>query len=187
MMEGADRTYEYVQVMAEFFRYNVKKGSKTVTIGEEIELVDNYIYILNVRFSGDILYEKEIDSSLVNVKMPSMILQPIVENCVNHGIRDMMGEGRIRMKVYRQDDKACISIEDNGIGMSPETIEGLLNGKPVSGEKKESNGIGMDNVIARLKLYVGEDDVINIESEGEGKGSKFTMYLSTDNRETVNV
>jgi len=187
MMEGADRTYEYVQVMAEFFRYNVKKGSKTVTIGEEIELVDNYIYILNVRFSGDILYEKEIDSSLVNVKMPSMILQPIVENCVNHGIRDMMGEGRIRMKVYRQDDKACISIEDNGIGMSPETIEGLLNGKPVSGEKKESNGIGMDNVIARLKLFVGEDDVINIESEGEGKGSKFTMYLSTDNRETVNV
>lgn len=187
MMEGADRTYEYVQVMAEFFRYNVKKGSKTVTIGEEIELVDNYIYILNVRFSGDILYEKEIDSSLMNVKMPSMILQPIVENCVNHGIRDMMGEGRIKMKVYRQDDKACISIEDNGIGMSQEMIDGLLNGTPIAGTKKESNGIGMDNVIARLKLFVGDDDVIHIESEGEGKGSKFIMYLSTDSRETVNV
>ena len=187
MMEGADRTYEYVQVMAEFFRYNVKKGSKTVTIGEEIELVDNYIYILNVRFSGDILYEKEIDSSLMNVKMPSMILQPIVENCVNHGIRDMMGEGCIKMKVYRQDDKACISIEDNGIGMSQEMIDGLLNGTPIAGTKKESNGIGMDNVIARLKLFVGDDDVIHIESEGEGKGSKFIMYLSTDSRETADV
>lgn len=185
MMEGADRTYEYVQVMAEFFRYNVKKGSQTVTIGEEIDLVDNYIYILNVRFSGDIHYEKEIDPKLLNVKMPSMILQPIVENCVNHGIREMMGDGIIKMKVYRIDDTACISIEDNGSGMTQETIENLLMGKPLTSTKKDSNGIGMDNVMARLKLFVGSDDVMSIESEGEGKGSKFTIYL--DIKETYDV
>ncbi|MCR5441034.1 MAG: histidine kinase, partial [Lachnospiraceae bacterium] len=177
MLEGADRTSEYVRVMAEFFRYNVKKGFQTVTVGEELELVDNYIYILNVRFSGDIIFEKEIDSSLLNVKMPSMILQPLVENCVNHGIRDMLGEGRIKLSVYPMDDYACIRIEDNGIGMSEDTIEKLMNGQQPDPEKKESNGIGMDNVIARLKLFSENEDVFDISSEGEGKGTKFTIYL----------
>ena len=177
MLEGADRTSEYVRVMAEFFRYNVKKGFQTVTVGEELELVDNYIYILNVRFSGDIHFEKEVDSSLLNVKMPSMILQPLVENCVNHGIRDMLGEGRIKLSVYPMDDLACIRIEDNGIGMSADTIEKLMNGQQPDPEKKESNGIGMDNVIARLKLFSESDDVFDISSEGEGKGTKFTIYL----------
>jgi sensor histidine kinase YesM len=164
MMEGADRTYEYVQVMSEFFRYNVKKGNRTVTIGEELELVDNYIYILNVRFSGDIHYEKEVDSSLVDVEMPSMILQPIVE-------------GRIKMSVYSLDDTACIRIEDNGAGMDEDTIDRLRNGRPVSDTKKDSNGIGMDNVYARLKLFAGTDDCFSIESDGPGKGSRFTIYL----------
>lgn len=177
MMEGADRTYKYVQIMAEFFRYNVKKGSKIVTLREELELVDNYIYILNVRFSGEIHYEKNVDESVLNVEMPSMILQPIVENCVNHGIREMMGEGRIKMKAYRVDNAVCISVEDNGKGMDEATVERLKSGKPFDSENKSSAGIGMDNVMARLKLFVGSDDVMDIESEGPMKGSRFTIYL----------
>ena len=89
MMEGADRTYRYVQKVADFFRYNVKKNNDTVTLREEISLVDTYIYILNVRFSGDIHFRKEVDESLLDVQVPSMILQPIVENSVNYGIRNI--------------------------------------------------------------------------------------------------
>lgn len=177
MMEGADRTNEYIKIMAEFFRYNVKKGTQLVTIGDELELIDNYIYILNVRFSGDIIYKKEIDSTLLGVAMPSMILQPIVENCVNHGIHEMMGEGIITLKVYRENDRALISIEDNGAGMDEETVKKLMSGTPIESDKKASNGIGMDNVMARLRLHAGYDDVLLIESEGIGKGSKFTIFL----------
>jgi len=177
MMEGADRTNEYIKIMAEFFRYNVKKGTQLVTIGDELELIDNYIYILNVRFSGDIIYEKEIDSTLLGVSMPSMILQPIVENCVNHGIHEMMGEGKIITRVFRRDDKACISIEDNGAGMDAETISKLMAGKPDLNGRKTSNGVGMDNVMARLKLHAGYEDVLLIESDGPGKGSRFTIFL----------
>lgn len=61
MMEGADKTYQYVQNVADFFRYNVKRDDEPVTLSNEIELVDNYIYILNVRFSGEIKYRKNID------------------------------------------------------------------------------------------------------------------------------
>lgn len=188
MMEGADRTYEYVQNMAEFFRYNVKKGDETVTIQEEIELVDNYIYILNVRFSGDIHYEKNVDSSLLYVEMPSMILQPIVENCVNHGIREMAGEGRIWLSVYRIDDVACISVRDNGIGMSPETINKVMSGTYREEELAAgSNGIGMDNVIARLKLFTESDDVMSIVSEGKDQGTEFIIYLQIKEREEEDV
>lgn len=188
MMEGADRTYEYVQNMAEFFRYNVKKGDEIVTLREEIELVDNYIYILNVRFSGDIHYEKKIDRSLLSVQMPSMILQPVVENCVNHGIREMAGEGKISLSVYGIDDVVCVSIKDNGKGMNEDTIRKVLSGTYREQELAAgSNGIGMDNVIARLKLFMETEDVISIISEGENRGTEVILYLQMKEREEEDV
>lgn len=188
MLEGADRTYAYVQNMAEFFRYNVKKGDETVTIKEEIELVDNYMYILNVRFSGDIHYEKTVDKALLHVEMPSMILQPIVENSVNHGIREMAGEGRIRLSVYRIEDTVCISVQDNGIGMSEKTIEKVMNGSyREEGMPADSNGIGMDNVIARLKLFTESEEVMTIVSGGKDQGTEVILYLPIRRREEKNV
>lgn len=188
MLEGADRTYQYVQNMAEFFRYNVKKGDATATIREEIELVDNYIYILNVRFSGDIHYEKKVDPSLLHVEIPSMILQPIVENCVNHGIREMAGKGKIWLNVYHIDNVVHISIQDNGIGMDAETIDKVLSGAYREEEHTAgSNGIGMDNVIARLKLFTESEDVMSIVSEGRDQGTKVTIYLPNREREEDNV
>ncbi|MCR5656939.1 MAG: histidine kinase [Butyrivibrio sp.] len=178
MMEGADRTYKYVQTVADFFRYNVKKQETNVTIGEEVTLVDNYIQILNVRFSGDIKYEKQIDERLMAVEMPSMILQPIVENAVNHGIREMGDKGKITLSVYRQDDRVRISIKDNGKGVSPEDIEKILNGNWNRKENQyDNNGIGMDNVIKRLKLFAGEEDVMDILSEGPDLGCEVIVYL----------
>ena len=79
MMEGADRTSTYIQRVADFFRYNIKKNKDVVTLKEEIELVDIYIYIINVRFAGEIQFTKEIDEGLLDTKIPSMIIQPIVE------------------------------------------------------------------------------------------------------------
>lgn len=179
MMEGADRTYEYVQNVADFFRYNVKKSDETVTIREEIELVDNYIYILNVRFSGDIHYKKEIDMNLLNVQIPSMILQPIVENCVNHGIREMAGRGEITLCVFSMDGQTCISIRDNGKGMDKDTIEKVLNGTYSEEDMTgDSNGIGMINIIARLRLFTGTDDVMDIICEGRNMGTEVRIYLN---------
>jgi len=178
MMEDADKTYEYVQKVANFFRYNVKKGDDSVSIREEISLIDDYTYILNVRFSGDIHYEKNIEEEWLDVQMPSMILQPLIENCVNHGIREMAGEGRIWLSVYEMDGYVCISISDNGIGMSRETIEKVLSGtyreERMSGD---SNGVAMDNVLARLRLFTGNEKVMDIFSEGPGMGTEFVIYL----------
>lgn len=178
MMEGADKTYTYVQRVADFFRYNIKKDQDEVTLAEEISLVDTYIYILNVRFAGDIHYTKEIDESLLSVKLPGMTLQPIVENSVNYGIRNIDWEGEIKLRVYKQDNTICISIKDNGVGIAKDKLEKIISGRYHADEGlTDSNGVGLDNVINRLKLYFGEDDIIDIISEGENKGTETIIYV----------
>lgn len=112
--------------MADFFRYNIKKINNDATIGEEVALVDKYVYILNVRFTGEIHYSKDVDEDVAHVRVPSMILQPIVENAVNYGIRDIDWEGHIELKVYKENGYVLLSIKDNGIGMEREQIERIL-------------------------------------------------------------
>lgn len=147
-------------------------------MGEELEAVDNYIYILNVRFAGDIHFSKEVDESLENVRMPSMILQPVVENAVNHGIRDIEWEGKIHLTVTGDADYIRISVKDNGKGMTREQIEGVLSGnREHRNEEGDSTGIGMNNVISRLELYYEESGLMEINSEGEGKGTEAVIYI----------
>ena len=178
MMEDAEQTGIFVEKMADFFRYNVKKGQEDATLGEELEAVDNYIYILNVRFAGDIHFSKEVDESLENVRMPSMILQPIVENAVNHGIRDIEWEGKIHLTVTGDADYIRISVKDNGKGMTQEQIEGVLSGnREHRNEEGDSTGIGMNNVISRLELYYEDSGLMEINSEGKGKGTETVIYI----------
>lgn len=188
MMEGADRTYEYVQNMAEFFRYNLKKNNVVVPLRDEIELVDSYVYIINVRFSGEIHFEKKIDKRFEGIQVPSMILQPIVENSINYGIRNIDWEGKILLSVYQFEDSLCISIKDNGIGMSREKIERVMRGDLRETDLGEaSNGIGLDNVIGRLRLFCGCSDVLEIISEGENKGTEVRIYLPFTEGELLDV
>lgn len=178
MMEGAEKTCLFVENMADFFRYNVRKADRTTTLSEEIELVDNYIYILNVRFSGEIHFQKQIHHRYIEQEMPGMILQPIVENAVNHGIRGIEREGRIKLSVYEESGCVCVSISDNGRGMSQEMLQKLMHGEKIQQEDKEdTTGIGMDNVVSRLRRFYEVEDVIRVTSEGENKGSDVTLRL----------
>lgn len=180
MMEGAEKTVEFIDNMADFFRYNIKKIDNDATIGEEVTLVDKYIYILNVRFTGEIHYSKDVDLSALDIRVPSMILQPIVENAVNYGIRNIDWEGHIDLKVYQRDGMVYISVRDNGIGMSEEKINSILSGAnrgKVEPDKTDSNGIGLNNVIERLQIYTSCFDVMDIISEGENKGTEFLIKI----------
>ena len=180
MMEGADKTTEFIENMADFFRYNIKKIDNDASIAEEIALVDKYVYILNVRFTGEIHYSKNIDEDVTEVRVPSMILQPIVENAVNYGIRGIDWEGHIELKVYRENGNVLLSIRDNGIGMSAEQIDRILSGEAVgevSADHAASNGIGLGNVIERLQIFTGQRDVMEIHSEGANKGTEFVIKV----------
>lgn len=184
MMEGADKTCLFIENMADFFRFNMKSFDQDSTLRDEIRLVDSYIYILNVRFSGGIHFYKEIDESVLEVRVPSMILQPVVENAVNYGIRDIDYEGEIRMRVDQDEEHINITIFDNGAGMEQETIDRIMKISIEGGNTskdvnitKDSNGIGLGNVINRLRLYYDVDEIFEINSEGYKKGTQVTIRI----------
>lgn len=178
MLEGADRTYTYVQNVADFYRYNVRKKDGVATLAEEIGLVNNYIYIINVRFSGEIHFIKEIEEGVTDVPMPAMILQPLVENSINHGLRDVEWEKKIWLSVYRENDRICVSVRDNGIGISPEQTQSILNNDlNGNGLQEHTTGVGLRNVIGRLRLFYNRDDVMEITSTGSGMGTEVAVFI----------
>ena len=161
MMEGADRTYEYIQKVAAFFRYNITENDE-VTLAQEIHIAACSLNLLNVR-------------------IPGMILQPIVENSVNYGIRDIEREGKIELSVYKVDDNICISIMDNGVGITQEKIHSILSGeykpKKPEEEAKKGNGIGLNNVIERLRLYYNNKNNFEIISNGRNQGTEVVITV----------
>ncbi len=180
MMEGADKTTEFIQNMADFFRYNIKKINMDATVAEEVELVDKYIYIINVRFTGEINYSKEVDETVTHIRVPSMILQPIVENAINYGVRNIDWEKHIDLRITKDEELVYLSIKDNGSGMSKEAIDKVLTGhggEIADSQTKDSNGVGLANVIERLQIFTGRQDVMEIRSEGEGKGTEFIIKI----------
>ncbi|MDF2541748.1 MAG: signal transduction histidine kinase, LytS [Herbinix sp.] len=184
MMEGADKTCLFIENMADFFRFNMKSFDQDSTLKDEIKLVDSYIYILNVRFSGGIHFIKDIDENVADVRVPSMILQPVVENSVNYGIRDIEYQGYIQLSVYQDEETIFISIKDNGTGIDEGTVERIMNTKLTQGNSlkertvtKDSNGIGLGNVINRLKLYYEKEDVFEIKSEGRNQGTEVIISI----------
>ena len=181
MMEDAERTYSFIQNMADFFRYSMKSLNTDVDLREEIELVDNYVSIMNVRFSGDIHYEKSIRCDITGVRVPCMIIQPVVENAIGYGIRNISWEGKILLNVFREEQDIIIQVMDNGIGISQSRLEEIRQNRNVhDSSDKNSNGIGLGNVQNRLKLYYNKDNLFSIDSEGENKGTQVTIRIPVE-------
>lgn len=182
ILEEAEQTCLFVEKMADFFRYNVKKMEQDATLGEEIAAVDNYIYILNVRLTGDIIFRKEVLCDATKVRVPSMILQPIVENAVKHGISGIDRAGEILLKVVKEGEYLTIIIKDNGVGISEDKIANILSGDIKSTEKKvNSTGVGLNNVISRLQLYYGQDKLLTINSKGKDMGTEVRIIIKASN------
>ncbi|MCD8014763.1 MAG: histidine kinase [Lachnospiraceae bacterium] len=193
VMEDADQTSLFLEQMADYFRYSVRKMSSDTTLGEEIQSADNYIYILNVRFAGDITWKKEVDEGVDDIRVPSMILQPLVENAVQHGIHDCLADGCITLSVHLLNKKADrfpartvpneehaleITVRDNGAGMTPERIRDVLNDNiHPDEEENRSAGVAMSNVIHRLELYYNRKNLLRIESDGPGLGTRVIITL----------
>ena len=185
-MEDAEKTSVFIEKMANFFRYNVKKSMENSTVEEEVKTVDNYIYILNVRFSGEIDYHSEVDKNMLSYSVPGMILQPIVENSVNHGLRDLERRGEILLRITDEGEFIRILIRDNGIGMTAEKIEEILSGKG-RGANSDSTGIGINNVRSRLELYYGKEGIMRIESPGREMGTSVILDLPKERKSKDNV
>ncbi|HVI41756.1 MAG TPA: sensor histidine kinase, partial [Anaerovoracaceae bacterium] len=185
MMEGADRACTFIENAAELFRYNMRNLDKPVTIGDEIRNVENYMHLLNERFADKIEFVMEKDESILERKIPCMILQPIVENAYIHGIGDVEYPGKIILRAVSEDGFAVISIKDNGKGMSMDRLKEILNGAAVGTSETENhhgghtNGIGLNNVLSRLKIFYSQEKIMDIYSE-PGQGTEVVLHIPMD-------
>lgn len=191
MMEGADDTCTFIEKTADFFRYNIQNMNKDTLLSEEIALVDNYMYIMKVRFADRIDYVKDIRLENLAVRMPSMVLQPLVENSIKHGISEMKSGGRITLRVYMDDGTLVIEVSDNGTGMTSDTRDKLLFGSyfyengsssPAQDQTQSlgqspSVGIGMINVITRLRVFFDDRDIFNIRGNSPEPGTTFAIRI----------
>ena len=179
MLEGAEKTTLFIENLADFFRYSVKHTGQTSSLADEISQVETYLHIINVRFSNEIQYLKRVEGQIERVMMPGVILQPIVENAINHGLRDVTWEKRITLTVCEEEDRILVTVADNGKGMTQEEIQAVLVGQPMAIEMdgQTHRGTGLKNVIERLRIYYNMHDVFEIKSGGRGRGTAVTIII----------
>jgi two-component system sensor histidine kinase YesM len=128
-----------------------------------------------MRYLNKFSYEITADRELLSCRTLKLILQPIVENSIYHGIKNMAGKGFIKITAQAEGDKLVICIKDDGVGMDSQALENLLNG-PVPEKSSSSSGIGVHNVNERIKLYFGKEYGLRFESSLE-KGTTAYIYL----------
>lgn len=173
LINGADDVATMTEALATFFRYTISNLDNLVQLADELDNVSNYYIIQHYRFGSKlqlkIEYDKE-EASVLELYVPKLILQPIVENAIYHGIEQKLGAGTVTVKIFRMEDRLEIIVCDDGMGMEVEQLKRLNQRMQFSKdpmEKKENNkpgGIAIENVNHRIKILFGNDYGIHIHS-----------------------
>ncbi len=165
-----------VEALGSYYRISLSKGKEVITIGQEIDMAENYLKIQKMRYPDLFTAHFILDEKCNSYKILKLVLQPLVENSLYHGIRNKDGGGVITLKTEHLIDNIRITIEDDGIGMSKEYIAQIL------GNSTEANdtSFGLKGTIERLSIFYGTEDCFHIESE-EGIGTRITILIPVDN------
>lgn len=168
--ENASKSGELVEALAKLFRLSLNKGNEITTIEKELEHLNSYLFIQKMRYEIEPQIETDVDPALYPYHTIKLILQPLVENALYHGIAELDGGGRIRIRGAEVDGVIIFEVSDNGVGMTPEKIREIFR------ESRDQGGYGLKNVDERIRLYFGEGYGITIESE-PGRGTRVRVRL----------
>jgi sensor histidine kinase YesM len=157
-----------------------------ITIGEDLEYINNYLLIKHIAVRDRIQVNKSIDNSCLNVNIPPFTLPPLVENAFIHGLEPKEERGTLSITVMRETHRIRIVIEDDGLGMSNEMVEQILNLNSKQSKQTNVTSLGINNVIKTLTYYFGEAFQWDLKSS-LGQGTKITLLLPDNNEFTVNT
>ncbi len=169
LMHGIREVAQICTNMADLFRYSIK-GAFLVYLEDELSIIDKYLYMIRVRFQDKITYSLEIAEDTKKCKIPKMILQPLVENSIFHGLESIEDNGFIHIRTFREGDGLFITIQDNGIGFDEVTLkelEELLSQdipSDINATFNEAKGLGIINIHNKIRLYEGTEYGISILS-----------------------
>lgn len=183
ILENADRTSEFLESLASIFRYNIQNLENTVALKDELFNVKKYCDLMKVRFADAIEFIFHINAETLNLEMPPLILQPLLENALVHGISDKEEAGQIDIYVEEDDETVTVIIEDNGRGIEEEHLRRLIESNfDLHGDSKYSGhttGLGIGNVYERLRNFYGRNDCLHIESE-LNKGTRVIIKIAKE-------
>ena len=172
------------QSLALIFRYSLNMKDPFSTVENEIAHLKNYIYVMDMRMHDNIQYTFDVDEMKLKSKLPRLSLQPIVENAINHGLRNKRGKKKIGIQIKREQMDLVICIEDNGIGLDTSAINESLRKNELDFVEK-GNSIGLHNINARLKMLYGNQYGMHLEST-LGEGTKVFMILPDSGEDSNN-
>jgi two-component system sensor histidine kinase YesM len=162
-----DQVVQIVSALSSFFRISLSKGMDWITIGEELERIRSYLTIQKMRYRDILDFKIEADSIVLENTILKLILQPLVENALYHGIKNKRQGGTIIVRAYRKgSEEVQLEVEDNGIGFTPEKLAQLrAELEDDSGDIKLESGFGIGNVNKRIRLYYGKPYGLSVQSE----------------------
>jgi two-component system sensor histidine kinase YesM len=172
--KNTDDVIDLTKALGSFFRLSLSGGALFVPIKNEIKHVEEYLFIQKKRYGEKLTYSFDIDNRIMMAKVPKIILQPIVENAIYHGIRELDGSGHIHIQGTKNGDFIYFVITDNGVGFNTKQVT-------IHSQNLALSGLGIKNIDERLKLYFCESCGVSITSE-VGKGTQVTLTI----RSTLN-
>ncbi len=173
--EQKNEAVKAVTALARFFRISLSKGKSIITVRDELEHVRSYLMIQHMRFKNKFSYEIQAEEECMELTSLKLILQPLVENAIYHGMEFMDGEGEIQLSVMRKGEDLIFRVSDNGLGMTEDQVQSLFSDE-VHVTSTKGSGIGVKNVNERIKLYFGERYGLTIDSEPD-EGTTITILL----------
>lgn len=159
----------------ELLQLTISNKEVLIAIEDELAIVKNYLKLYAFRMNYDMDTDYNVDPKLLQYRTVKFTLQPFVENAIHHGVDVQSDDARISINIHRSGDDILFEVEDNGAGMTDQQIEDILSGKRAQYQSK-FNGIGVKNVVERIRLHYGEGYGVSYHSE-KGKGTKVSIRI----------
>lgn len=174
---GDKKVEDMVHALSILLRASITNGQEMVSLESEINILKNYLDLIQMKQGTTILFECNIDESIMKYRIPHLLLQPIVENSILHGFEDRNEPGVISITAIAAEELLKIELTDNGKGLQGDTLESILNRESQAlDDKKYYKSVGLKNIHDRLKLIYGQNYGIDI-CDGEKNGTKVTLYM----------
>lgn len=170
--------------LSKLFRYSISNHNSSVLLSEELDNIENYLLIQRLRFGDKFEKISRIDEDSLQCKVPKLLIQPIVENAVHHGLEPKLEKGYLLICTYVTQNRLIISIQDNGVGIPQEKLEAinemLISNAPVLKKQVQGISIGLTNVNARIKLLFGDEyGIILFSMPGAGTNVQISLPIIT--------
>lgn len=154
-VKGVEEVAEISESLSDLFKYSMKGLDVPVKLQDEIEHIDNYMRIIQYRFRDRFAFYKQVEDRVLDVNIPKLLIQPLVENAVNHGLKDKQEDGEIHLRCFQDEQYLVIEVKDNGVGMKEEKLTSVREDSQRRRMDDKTEGIGLNNISQRLRLMYG--------------------------------